>query len=395
MIKLNVRYSLYFVLFISFLLSMTMWIGWGYGRESSLIVSLLLLAHIIFGRISLDINRRSVVFFLLILFSNLFTHYTWGVGSLYQYFPYFVILCLKDEDKIQCLECITKWFGYLMVPGLILYVILLFVDLPSLGTLHATEDDWALDKGYGVAKNYIFFVKQSFHSYEIRFTGPFREPGYVGMMGAFLLFVNQFDFKKKGMWSIFIAVLCSLSLAGFVLAFLAFWMIRFYQGKTSITKLSLYLFVFVCVICIGMFYNDGDNILNEKILSRLEFDEEKGFSGNNRVGDVMMYYYANMWTDMKTLLFGYSKEFMDWLTLNGVRGTGYYRYMCRFGLLGTIAAMAPYFYYTITAKNKMFARMAFIFVVIMFWQRSYPFWTSWIICFVFGVTRNQQKWVNK
>lgn len=363
---------------------MNLWIGWeGKLGRLNMIVGLLSLIIIIKNHIHLNYSKINLVTFSLLVVADLFYGYQADVFILFHFLPYFIIICLSDIDKVRCLNYITKWYGYLMIPSLIIYVITLIIDLPYLGFQDYYEAS-IIDGGYGHCKNYIFYMKSDV--YGIRFNGPFLEPGHLGMISAFLLFVNRFDFRKKGMWDILLALLCSLSLAGYVLFFISFLMYAYYQSKITIKHLIGYLFVFLLIYMFGIYYNNGDNLLYNEILSRLEFDSEKGFTGNNRVTDTVDIYYAALWLDLHTLLWGYSKDTMDWLMENGAKGTGFYMSMCMYGLIGTVLAVLFYFVYAVMSKTKKYAILCLVFVLLMFWQRNYPLWSSWIICFIYGIT---------
>lgn len=386
------RQFLYSLFFLSFLLSMYLWLGWeGRAKYINWGIGILSLATIYLGRINLNFSFQNVGMFLLIVIAHILNLYSFGYSSILYFLPYLLIICLNDPDKIRCLRFITKWFGYLMIPSLIVYGLFFVTDLPSFGIQRANLNDWALEKGYGVCQNYMFYMRSSFEGYAIRFNGPFLEPGHVGMICAFLLFVNKFNFKMKIMWMIFIAMIFTLSLAGYLLTFISFIIILFYDRKIQIKHLLLYLFLFFVIYYIAIYYNGGDNILYEKIFSRLETDSEKGFAGNNRVFGLIDVYFAALWNDPHTMLWGYPKETMEWLADNNSRGTGYIMWMCRHGIIGTIAVSVIYIFYFLYSKAKRFAGLCLIFIVLMFWQRSYPFWSSWFICFVYGIVSEENR----
>ena len=364
------------------------WLGWeDRARYIQLIISALLLLVIGVGKIKLNFTFQNVGMFFMVVLAHFLTGYVWGYSTVLYFMLYLFIICLNDFDKVGSLCFITKWFGYLMIPSLIVYVLLSVTELPSFGIQRANLNDWALDRDYGVCKNYLFYMRSSFYD---RFNGPFLEPGHLGMISAFLLLVNKFDFKHKGMWIILTTLFITLSLAGYVLVFIAFLMILFYNKKIKLWMLLMYASLFLIIYAFGMFYNDGDNILYERIFSRLEYDEEKGFTGNNRVFGMIETYYAAMWHDRHTMLWGYSKDTMEWLADNNSRGTGYIMWMCAKGIIGTCAVAAIYIVYFIYSKAKLFAFICLVFVILMFWQRSYPFWTSWIICYVYGIVAEER-----
>lgn len=390
------RKVLYTLILLSFLLSMRLWIGWeGRAYRLNMFIGLIAFLIMLTKHIPFSLTKQNLITFIFVIIANFFCGYEATIYTPFYFLPYFVIICLNDQEKIQALNFITKWYGYLMIPSLIVYCLVSTIDLPYLGYQHASEADWAIANDYGICKNYIFYMQSQFGDYATRFNGPFLEPGHVGMISAFLIFVNQFNFKKKGMWPILIALLFTLSLAGYALLIIGFLIHIYYRGKIKAKYLFLCILLLIAIYLGGTYYNGGDNILYEKILSRLEYDKEKGFAGNNRVFGMIDIYYAELWTDIDKLLWGYPKETMDWLADNGSRGTGYIMSMCRYGLIGTILSVIFYFIYAIMNKYKKYAFCCFIFVLFMFWQRSNPFWSSWIICFIYGITNEKYKYNNK
>lgn len=83
----------------------------------------------------------------------------------------------------------------------------------------------------------------------------------------------------------------------------------------------LYVVLLLPVYYIGISYNDGDNQVNNLIISRLMPDKEKGFSGNNRVSEdfdiyfekwSQMVVYCSVWDRFKQRKFSQMKmEFME------------------------------------------------------------------------------------
>lgn len=386
------RNLLYFLIFFSFLLSMRFWIGWeNRANPLNMFIGLSGFLIMLFKRIPFNFSRLNLITFGLVFIGYFFYGYEPTIYLPFYFLPYFIIICLNDSDKVRCLDYITKWYGYLMAISLIVYGLYFIIDLPFFGYQDATNTDWAKLSGYGHCKNYIFYMRSSFDGYEYRFNGPFLEPGHVGMISAFLLFVNQFNFKKKGMWFILFSLFFTFSLAGYVLVLFAFLMHIYYQKKITFRHFILLLLLFISIYLFGVYYNNGDNLIYEKILSRLEYDSEKGISGNNRVFGMIDIYYAALWTDIDLLLWGYPKETMEWLFENGSRGAGYTISMCTYGLIGTVLSILFYLVYICMSKYKKFAFLCLFFIIAMFWQRNYPFWTSWIICYIYGIVSEKYK----
>ena len=393
MIQLRYKEILYFCIFMLFILSMKLWIGWN-GMDiiiySAILLVLLLLT--LSGKIQLQYSKRSMISLICLYLGISYIHKSpFGPQNLLMTALYGYILFIKDIDKILCFYHITKWFAYLMVPSLIVYWLVQLHMLSPIGmmTYAYGEDIFLRNPNYCIRENYIFYMYAP-NYYGIRFNGPFVEPGHLGMISAFLLFCNKFDFSKKHNIINFVALIFSFSLAGYVLAFISYIMIRFYMGLLEPRKFIIYFFSFFLVMFFSYQLTKDNVLFQELIINRLEVDDERGFSGNNRTSIEMKEYYDHMWEseDIGLIISGLDKQ--DWNDLveseGGFTGTGIIVAMVRRGLLGIMAMMLFYIVFLSFSRDKRFAFMAFVFVFLMFCQRTYPFWFSWIICYAYGIT---------
>ena len=162
-------------------------------------------------------------------------------------------------------------------------------------------------------------------------------------------------------------------------------MIQYYKRNIRIKRLFPFACLFLTFILFGFFYNNGDNVINNEILCRLAFDEEKGFAGNNRNVETMMEFFQEMWGNWDLILYGYPPTafygLADWETI----GAGLDRFMVFHGLMGVLYVFLFYIISLFYATDKKFALLFFIFILICFWQRTYSLWFSWIICFHYSV----------
>ena len=164
-----------------------------------------------------------------------------------------------------------------MFIGVLLYLANLVVSLPSLGVIKS--DYGNIEISAGLFKNYIAYIKplDSASTYSfLRFNGPFIEPGDLGCTAAFMLMAARFDFKRydKLIW-ILIALIVSMSLAGYLLTIIAYFFVLFSQKRISKMTMIVTIMCFLGIYYLGSYYNGGDNVFNEAILSRLQSDEEK------------------------------------------------------------------------------------------------------------------------
>ena len=393
MIQLRYKEILYFCIFMLFILSMKLWIGWN-GMDiiiySAILLVLLLLT--LSGKIQLQYSKRSMISLICLYLGISYIHKSpFGLQNLLMTALYGYILFIKDIDKIHCFYHITKWFAYLMVPSLIVYWLVQLHILSPIGMMPYAfgEDIFLRNPDYCIRENYIFYMYAP-NYYGIRFNGPFVEPGHLGMMSAFLLFCNKFDFSKKHNIINFVALIFSFSLAGYILAFISYIMIRFYMGLLEPRKFIIYFFSFFLVMFFSYQLTKDNVLFQELIINRMEEDEERGFSGNNRASIEMTEYYDHMWEseDVGLIMSGLDEQ--DWNDLveseGGFTGTGIIVAMVRRGLLGIMAMMLFYIVFLSYSRDKRFVFMAFVFVFLMFCQRTYPFWFSWIICYAYGIT---------
>ena len=343
--------------------------------------------------IRLDFSYRNVIPLLVVIFADFYI-IDFKIGLLGTFpVPAAIIVMLNKEDQAKCLNYIVKWFAALMIPSVIVYICVQTIGFPSFGKIWVNHIPY-VPTSYILRENYLFY-EYSPAFYDIRFNGPFVEPGHLGMMSAFLLFATRYEIKRWETWVILVSLFLTLSLSGYVLAVVGYLFFLYDKGKISFKSILLFAAVAYSVYLFAKLYNDGDNILNEYIFSRLEADEEKGFSGNNRVFGEIAIYYAAMFSNIDLLLYGYSEKTIEWLANNNSRGTGYIMWMVQHGVIGTVLAVLFYLIYTLFSKNRKFALLAFAYVLMLFWQRSYPFWFSWIICFVYGITYNDYKRKNE
>lgn len=377
-----------FFIFLLFIMSMGLWIGWD-GRRS-LILTLCgcgaLLVKMMYN-IPFVFSKRNIAIVIAFYIAYL---YRLG-GSFEQFFtqipsqliPIICIICILGKYKEIILKYITKWYAYLILISLFVFILVYTVHIPGFGSL-----EFADDSNYGTYINYIFYVERidTLTGGLPRFNGPFLEPGYVGMIGAFLLFANKFNFKTTENKIILVSVLASFSLAGWMLLIIGYILNIFYNGKISVSRLVFSLLLIVSIINGAKYYNGGNNMVNETILSRLETDEEKGFAGNNRNTETIKLLAAGIWTsgDIDTILFGYDEDYFRQYEEWELVGSGVDKFFVHHGLIGILLALSLYIITVTTAHDKKFALLFFIFMLFSFWQRCYALWFSWIICFYYA-----------
>lgn len=382
------KYIIAFCFFVIFIVSMRFWVGAAEraGYVLSAINSVLLLL-LLLQKITIKYNRINIIPLLCLISGYFFTRSVIGVNSINYVISAYFILTLDESDRIIVFRLITKYFSILMLFSIVTFIIIKITNIPSLGLINYLSIDSDTSYFYSFHKNYIFCTIPLNES--IRFNGPFHEPGHLGMMSAFLIFANDYSFrKKKELWLLLVSLLMTLSLAGYVLFIVGYLLLLIEKKKMKVGSfLSVCVFLGVCglIYYIGLSYNEGNNLFNEYILNRLQYDEEKGIVGNNRAHNLIPIYYEMMWKDFETMLFGYDDKTLKWLIENGSTGTGFVMNMVRVGVVGTLFCFLFYLSYFAISKYKRLSFTFLVFVFLIYWQRSYAFWLSWVICYAYGI----------
>ena len=278
---------------------------------------------------------------------------------------FYSTLHFSNNFKIELIQYIEKVMTVLLLPAIVIFLLRFVISLPYIPMVHT--DSFGNDP-YGLLQNYIFLIHHAEAIADIasfpRFCGPFLEPGQLATFLAFLLYVLKFDFSKKSRYVLLIALLFSFSLAGYVLALIAAMM----QKSSSIKKFIPLIITFGIIYVTGKNYNNGNNLLNNYILVRLEYDEEKGITGNDRSSTITDNLYENyVLKNTEYLFFGLEKYRKD-----AIGGSGYRTYIVKNGIFSLIFILLFYLFTSTGAKNRKEMTMFFILIILSFLQRATP-----------------------
>lgn len=293
-----------------------------------------------------------------------------GVVTMLQYLPALLLLQLPYEYMKDLLRFSTKWFAILIIPGLILYFVLLVVNLPSFGQY--------LHPPYPPYNNYIFYIKTTFdYGLVERFNAFFLEPGHLSMFCSFMLLANRFNFKEsKWLYVLALSVVVSFSLAGYMLSVIGFMLVKI----NSLPKALCAIAALAAVIIAAQQIAGGDNALNEMIVSRLEYDEEKGIKGNNRFFNNTDFVFEKA-AKNGDLMTGVA----DKVNMELVGGAGFKIFVIHHGLIGVLLVL---FLYLSLIPNNPDYRYTISYIIVLslcFMQRSYPYWYSWMFPYIMGL----------
>jgi len=385
-----------FVIFLDLLNGAYAWFFWDIKASYlNLIFSILSFCYVKRNNIILGKRMNINIAFLLFYISTFITvdkrEFTEMVSPIFLLFPLYTLAYDTENVNIILHKCL-KWIAIILVPSILLHVLFLLTTFPpSFIIINESVP------GSYVYYNYFFLIKNIvLENYQLRFCSIFLEPGYAGTLFVYLLYLSKFDFKKRYNLIILIALILTLSLAGYI-TFIISYIIYKLQCRQSIRKIIYVFIAFSCIYFIAINYQNGENVLNRNIISRLQYDEEKGVSGNNRVSTLTDIYLEKYLGD-GTILMGIGNSGMA--RINGtqkdasfndqIRGAGYKIYLIQYGLIRLLIVFLAYIL-LLKGTNLKYCVGLFCVFCITFIQAAYPMSTSWLIPFIFAVTINKQR----
>ena len=166
----------------------------------------------------------------------------------------------------------TTWFskimGAMLIPSLLAFFLYLVnIPLPNGNTQFG-------DNFYTFSNYYFFLIDDGqLFSFFPRFQSVFPEPLYLGSTCALLLMTQRGKWKKWYNIVMLVALLFSFSLSAYVyitaIVFLNLWIKR----KKIVAKAIAVVLLIGSVIGGSFFYNQGDNLIHNLIVLRLEISD--------------------------------------------------------------------------------------------------------------------------
>lgn len=383
-------------LFVYFLQSMQFWATWYIPPLLVLVgVAGVILGYGMINQPKLYITNKRVILAISLLATGVYNGALISINAIMfnciSCFPALFLFFLPDKQLSDILDSVTRWFAWILLPSLVIYILvsLLHIPLSPLGVVRPPAN---IVNAYGDFLNYIFYVENNYslNLLFVRFNGPFIEPGHLGMICSFLLYANKYDFKRKEVWIVFLSLLFTLSLAGYILSFLGFFMIYTEKIKKMIIPAVLLTGVYLYVSTI---WKGGDNEVNQLIFTRMEYDAEKGITGNNRFAGYTNYYFTS-YMDAGRLWLGLDTHYLNDLKQRDViGGAGYKIYILNYGIVGVFLVFVFYYSVALFSIRKRYAFCFLLLIAASFMQRSYPLWFAWILPYVAGIAKNDRSFI--
>jgi hypothetical protein len=288
---------------------------------------------------------------------------------------------MNDDEKSQIITISTNIFALIFGISLFFYIliIILKVQLP-----YVIMDLPGGTEGVPLYKNYLFLVVPM-HSdlIQYRFCSIFLEPSIVGNYSALIIYINHYEFKRKNVFIILLALLFSISLAGYILLVIGYIIHSLLDGKHFYTKLAMIILLSLFFVGVGyyIYMEFPDSLVSKLVISRLQVDKNKGISGNNRNNDAFNYQYSRF-IESDDYLFGIGSRYIEEMVRGrNANSASYKTFIFINGLIGVILLCFLYFFIFYSEKTKFLFGLL-ILKVIGFLQYPYAMWEMELFLFI-------------
>ena len=262
---------------------------------------------------------------------------------------------------------------YISVSAIVWILVLLGVSFPSetLEPLNQLKDYSYIRFPFLVIPDYdlgasLFDI--------IRFCGPFDEPGVIGSISLLMLAADNYNLYKPANIVLFITGIFSLSLFFYLGSFICILLSFLSERSISIKKI---LFIFFIALLIFASYNW--EVTRTAIWERLEFDEYRGFSGNNRAEDDLKQYIDQIRWTYAYWFGGTDKE----IILQFAGSASIQNAILQYGVFGCLIYAIYYIIYTYSKKSNYIESVYCIIILFMtLWQRPFLFDYSYIFLYL-------------
>ena len=202
------------------------------------------------------------------------------IGEVLMAYVFLSIFMLRHEDLMRLGDVLAQSLAFLLVPSILCY----FLYLGGFSIPHYPIS--MPDTNYSF-ENYRFFLLDDRFAMQLvpRFHAVFLEPAHLAIACVTLLLAQVGQWRRWYNIVIIVALIMSFSLAGYILMVYVLLAASWMKGRAIVAKVVALVVALSLGVMFVAFYNDGDNLVNELILQRMEVNDEGEMEGDNRVSD--------------------------------------------------------------------------------------------------------------
>ena len=285
------------------------------------------------------------------------------IVNLFNISIFFSIFRLNPEQMEAVMTFLFKPMGCILAVSISAFLLYL-VGFQFAG-VNATYGDGI----YSYTNYFLFMIDdRTLWAFFPRFSSVFLEPGHLGTAATLLLSTQFGKWKKWYNIVLLIALLLTFSLAAYVIYVVVIFLKLWTQGKHFIGKLIMMICLLASITAGSFFYNNGENLLHDLILIRLEVEDGQ-LAGNNRVTEDFDADFEKL-CGSSAVIFGKKRENPEF------GNSGYKVFIYENGIVGTILMLTFYIASLGKVRNLKASTSAFILAFLGFIVRGYPLWYS-------------------
>lgn len=368
------------LLVLIMLCSMKPWFVWNSGISIYIALSIFVMFRMFLSIYKLTFTCAIAVGLCILLYTVLDIPHIVAFKNLLEYVLRHVLfvsllILMTLHEKQKTIKWLINAYVTILAISIVLYVLyLLGLNIPSYPVL---IDDPYYSWGF---VNYLFLIVPN-SLMDFRFQSIFLEPGHVGMISSLLLYCMKYTLKDVRGVILLLSVILSFSLAAYLLLFIG---LIIYKSTIMTNLWSYFLKIFLALVSAivfsTFFYKKfPDTIFSELIIGRLEYDAEKGFSGNNRTTYEFDKYYKKFYTTNVCLL-GEGYKLAEKIPGGGY--SSYKVFIVSHGLFGIIFLFIFFCFFAYKAHSRFVWGLLLLYMI-SFWQRPYALWEIELVPFIF------------
>ena len=284
----------------------------------------------------------------------------------------YLFLLLKLEYKKDIINYITKWFSILLAVSLVAFFFSkIGFPLPHVSiTFHESMS-------YSNFYNYYLFIQPESTSTGFRFCSIFLEPGHMVMGLAPLLFVNRYDVRNPYVLILFLALLSSFSLAGYIVTAVGVLWEVILRAKVKSIAFSVPVFLLFLAMIANFYASD---LFDSLILQRLQLVDGQ-LAGNDRMNN---YFAAAFEAFVKSPDFYFGKGSFDQEEFfQGHGNSGWQVFTYAYGLVGLLLCIIAYLSPALVSRKWSVLGMSVVLVLLLA-GNGYPTWWCMLIHLTIG-----------
>lgn len=327
-------------------------------------------------------------FFYFILFQLV----RWGDlfgSSIYLIVALILVVGVTDDTKKIAYDKFSKVMGMMVLISLVAWLTHKYVfEIPTISVfdVSATKGQVA---GTTLMKNHFFFV--TYFDRTDRFYGVFDEPGVLGTIGALLLYVNRYDFRKWYNIALLAGGIPTLSLAFYLLTIIGMFfvysrkiisMFLVHSRKARDIIVSVLIIVIVGLAAYFVLWNNAE--FQQHIVHRLSSSDGILSLINDREVQYIRDNFNTMLEHPLTMLFGYGNNSQ----IGAGTSVSYMRWLLQYGFVGF--SVMCFFVMTFLKNFNITTVGFFVLWMLAFSQRPNIFSAAYMVLIVVLVPKLNQ-----